>query len=113
MNNRATIEPTSATNVAKAFLHTHQEHRRVRIVGQSNLEHLRPEADAGTLLLSTRALNTIDLVANDLIAHVGSGVDLHILDTCLQAAGLYWPVSRLEAPGTIGGIVGSGRATAS
>ena len=113
MNNPATIEPASATNVAKAVLHAHQEHRRVRIVGQSNLEHLRPEADAGTLLLSTRALNTIDLVANDLIAHVGSGVDLHILDTHLQAAGLYWPVSRLEAPGTIGGIVGSGRATAS
>tara|TARA_Y100000590_G_C15532394_1_gene943706 strand:- start:173 stop:1024 length:852 start_codon:yes stop_codon:yes gene_type:complete len=113
MNHPATIEPSSATSVSKAVLRAHQANRRVRIVGQSNLEHLRPETDPSAILLSTSALNTIDLAPNDLIVHVGPGLDLQTLDTHLQAAGLYWPVSRLEAPGTIGGIVGSGRATAS
>lgn len=113
MNAPATTKPASAAHVAEAVLHAHQANRRVRIVGQSTLEHLRPEAEPDALLLSTRALNTINLVANDLIAYVGPGLDLHTLDAHLQAAGLFWPVSRLEAPRTIGGIVGSGRATAS
>lgn len=106
-------KPTTTAQLVEAVIHARQIKNRVRILGLSTLEHLVPRPRPGTLLLSTRALNTIDVTPNDLVAHVGPGLDLKTLDAHLQAAGLFWPVSRLEAPGTIGGIIGSGRATAS
>ena len=113
MNAPHATELTSTAQLIEAVVQARQAKSRVRIVGLSTLEHLLPRPEPEIRLLSTRALNTIDVAARDLVAHVGPGLDLKTLDDYLQAAGLFWPVSRLEAPGSIGGIIGSGRATAS
>ena len=47
----------------------------------------------------------------DFTARVGAGVNPAELDAALQPLGLVWPLRRLEAPGTVGGLIGSGRGT--
>ncbi len=49
------------------------------------------------------------MAGRDFTVRVGAGVLLSDLDEVLAPLGLVWPVRRLEAPGTVGGLVGSGR----
>ena len=84
---------------------------RLRVVGARSLERFgQPLAD-GWELVSTGRLGLIEVVGRDFTARVGAGVSPIDLDAALRPLGLVWPLRRLEAPGTVGGLIASGRAT--
>ena len=83
----------------------------LRVVGLGRLERFATAANEGADLVSTRGLDWIEIAAPDFTVRVGAGVTLAELDTALAPTGLVWPVRRLEAPGTVGGLIASGRGT--
>ena len=58
-----------------------------------------------------RGLDWIEVSGPDFTVRIGAGVRPADLDEVLEPLGLVWPVRRLEAPGTVGGLVASGRGT--
>lgn len=84
---------------------------RLRVVGTRSVERFASRAVMGTELLSTRGLDWIEVASRDFTVRVGSGVIPADLDAALRPLGLVWPVRRLEAPGTVGGLIASGRGT--
>ena len=84
---------------------------RLRVVGARSVERFgQPLAD-GWELVSTGRLGWIEVAAGDFTARVGAGVNPAELDAALQPLGLVWPLRRLEGPGTVGGLIASGRGT--
>ena len=84
---------------------------RLRVVGGSSLTIFEPSSDRTARHVSTQKLNTFKVVPRDYVAYVDAGVDPTALETALKPSGLVWPLHRIEAPQTIGGMIASGRAT--
>ena len=109
MDAQTVQEAASIAEVQAAVRAARADGSRLRIVGTGCLEGiLQPRAD-GAGLISTRQLTWIEVAAPDFTVRVGAGVLVADLDEVLAPLGLVWPVRRLEAPGTVGGLIASGR----
>ncbi len=86
---------------------------RLRVVGAGHVERFEQRAIDTAEFVSMRRLGCIEIAARDFTAWVGAGVTLVDLDAALRPLGLVWPLRRLEASGTVGGLIASGRATTS
>ena len=111
MGERGVLAPGSVAEVQAVVREARAAGSRLRIVGARSVERFgQPLAD-GWELVSTGRLGWIEVAAGDFTARVGAGVSPADLDAALQPLGLVWPLRRLEAPGTVGGLIASGRAT--
>ncbi|MCY4115035.1 MAG: FAD-binding oxidoreductase [Chloroflexi bacterium] len=88
------------------------EARHIRIVGTQSLASRTAPPPPNALVVTTAALNEIQIEPLDLIARVRAGVTLADLRQRLWEHGLVWPVERLEPDGTVGGLIASGRGSA-
>ena len=105
------LEPGSVGAVQAVVREARAAGSRLRVVGTRSVERFgRPRAD-GVELVSTGRLGWIEVAAEDFTVRVGAGVRVANLDAALRPLGLVWPVRRLEAPGTVGGLIASGRGT--
>ena len=112
MDGESVLDVASVAEVQDTVRAAQGAGRRLRVVGSRSLERFarQPQADFWGLI-STERLEWIKVAARDSTVRVGAGVLLAELDQALAPLGLVWPVRRLEAPGTVGGLVGSGRGT--
>ena len=111
MGERGVLAPGSVAEVQAVVREARAAGSRLRVVGARTLERFgQPLAD-GWELVSTGRLGLIEVVGRDFTARVGAGVSPADLDAALEPLGLVWPLRRLEAPGTVGGLIASGRAT--
>ena len=111
MGERGVLAPGSVAEVQAVVREARAVGSRLRVVGARSLERFgQPLAD-GWELVSTGRLGWIEVAARDFTARVGAGVCPVELDAALEPLGLVWPLRRLEAPGTVGGLIASGRAT--
>lgn len=84
---------------------------RLRVAGMGGVARFGPPAVKAARRLPLRELGWTEIAARDSTARVGAGVSPAELDAALRPLGLVWPLRRLEAPGTVGGLIASGRAT--
>ncbi|MCY3896249.1 MAG: FAD-binding protein [Chloroflexi bacterium] len=113
MDGRWVVDVASVGDVQAAVRGARADGSRLRVVGARGVERFAPGAVAGAEPLSMRGLAGITVAARDFSVRVGAGVLASDLDEVLAPLGLVWPVRRLEAPGTVGGLIGSGRGTTS
>ena len=111
MGERGVLTPGSVAEVQAVVREARAAGSRLRVVGTQSLERFgQPLAD-GWELVSTGRLSLIEVVGRDFTVRVGAGVSPIDVDAALRPLGLVWPLRRLEAPGTVGGLIASGRAT--
>ena len=111
MGERGVLAPGSVAEVQAVVREARAAGSRLRVVGARSVERFgQPLAD-GWEPLSTGRLGWIEVAAGDFTARVGAGVNPAELDAALQPLGLVWPLRRVEAPGTVGGLIASGRGT--
>ena len=111
MDGRWVVDVASVGDVQAAVRGARADGSRLRVVGARGVERFAPGAVAGAGLLSMRGLDRIEIAGPDFTVRVGAGVLVPDLDAALGRPGLVWPVRRLEAPGTVGGLIASGRGT--
>ena len=111
MDVRPVKSVASVAEVQDAVRAARADGSRLRVVGARNVERFVSGAVAGAERLSMRGLDRIEIAGPDFTVRVGAGARVADLDEALAQVGLVWPVRRLEAPGTVGGLVGSGRGT--
>lgn len=111
MDGKTVLDVASVAKMQRAVKAARVTGSRLRVVGTQSVERFTSPADEGTELLSTRGLDWIEVSSRDFTVRVGSGVIPADLDAALRPLGLVWPVRRLEAPGTVGGLIASGRGT--
>ncbi len=111
MDGRSVLEVASVGEVQDAVRAARAAGSRLQVVGLGSLERTATATAEGAEVLSTRRLAWIEIAAPDFTVRVGAGVRLADLDKVLAPLGLVWPVRRLEAPGTVGGLIASGRGT--
>lgn len=111
MDGRTVLDVASVAEMQQAVKAARAAGSRLRVVGTRSVERFASPAVEGTELLSTRGLDWIVAASRDFTVRVGSGVIPGNLDAALRPLGLVWPVQRLEAPGTVGGLIASGRGT--
>jgi len=111
MDDRGVLEVASVGEVQAEVRRARTAGSRLRIVGARSLARFASGPAQGAELLSMRGLDWIEVSAPDFTVRAGAGVSLAELDAVLEPLGLVWPVRRLEAPGTVGGLVASGRGT--
>lgn len=112
MNGTKILDVASVGEVQAAVRAARAAGVRLRVVGARSLERFgQPQADCWELV-STGRLGWIEVAARDFTVRVGAGVRFADLDDALRPLGLVWPLQRLETPGTVGGLVASGRGTA-
>ncbi len=85
---------------------------RIRIVGSQSLDGRVPGPPDGARIVSSMALDAVEVDAANLVARVQAGVTLEGLRDAVQSHGVIWPVDRLEPGGTLGGLIASGRGAA-
>ena len=105
------LEVASVAEVQQAVREAHAAGTRLRIVGAGHVERFEWHASVAAEHISPRRLCSIEIAARDLTARVAAGVHPADLDAALKPLGLVWPLRRLEAPGTVGGLIASGRGT--
>ncbi len=112
MDGESVLDVASVAEVQDAVRAAQGAGRRLRVVGSRSLERFarQPQADFWGLI-STERLEWMEVAARDFTVRVGAGVLLAELDEALARLGLVWPVRRVEAPGTVGGLIASGRGT--
>ena len=111
MDGELVLNVASVAEVQDAVRAARAAGSRLRVVGLRSLERTATAMPEGAELLSTRGLARIEIAAPDFTVRIGAGVRLAELDEALAPVGLVWPVRRLEAPGTVGGLIASGRGT--
>ena len=111
MDGESVLDVASVSEVQDAVRAARAAGSRLRVVGLRSLERTATATAEDAELLSTRGLARIDIAAPDFTVRVGAGVRLAELDEALAPVGLVWPVRRVEAPGTVGGLIASGRGT--
>lgn len=106
------LEPGSVGEVQGAVRESRAAGGRLRVVGTRSVERfgLQPQAERWDLV-STLRLEWIEVAERDFTVRVGAGGRLADLDAALAPLGMVWPVQRLEAAGTVGGLIASGRGT--
>lgn len=111
MDGRAVLEVAGVGEVQEVVRGARAAGVRLRVVGTRSVERfLQPQAECWDRV-STVGLGGIAVAARDFTVRVGAGVLLADLDEALARLGLVWPVRRVEAPGTVGGLIASGRGT--
>ena len=105
------LEPASVAETQAAVRTARAAGTRLRLVGACSVERFGRQDVAEAQTVSLRELGSIEIAAPDFTARVGAGVHPAELDAALEPLGLVWPLLRLESPGTVGGLVASGRAT--
>ena len=85
---------------------------RIRIVGSQSLVGRVPRPPDGARIVSSTALDAVEVDAPNLVVRAQAGVTLEGLRDTLKRHGVIWPVDRLEPGGTLGGLIASGRGTA-
>ncbi len=113
MDGRAVIEVAGVGEVQEVVRGAGAAGVRLRVVGSGSVERFgrqRLQGD-GWDVVSTERLTWMEVAARDFTVRVGAGVLLAELDEALARLRLVWPVRRLEAPGTVGGLIASGRGT--
>ena len=110
MDSKSVVVVASVVEVQRAVKAARTAGSRPRIVGTRHLERFGSRAD-DVALLSVTGMDWIEVAARDFTVRVGAGVRAADLDAELRPLGLVWPLRRLEAPGTVGGLVASGRGT--
>ena len=112
MGGRAVVVAGSAEEVQGVVRGAREAGARVRVVGMRSVERFGLQPGSGRWdRVSTGGLGGIAVAGRDFTVRVGAGVTLADLDEVLAPLGLVWPVRRVEAPGTVGGLVASGRGT--
>ncbi len=111
MDGESVLNVANVAEVQDAVRAARAAGSRLRVVGLRSLERTATAMPEGAELLSTRGLARIEIAAPDFKVRIGAGVRLAELDEALTPVGLVWPVRRLEAPGTVGGLIASGRGT--
>ena len=111
MDGESVLNVASVAEVQDAVRAARAAWSRLRVVGLRSLERTATAMPEGAELLSMRGLARIEIAAPDFTVRIGAGVRLAELDEALAPVGLVWPVWRLEAPGTVGGLIASGRGT--
>ena len=111
MDDRGVLDVASVGEVQSAVRRARAAESRLRIVGARSLARFASDPAQDAELPSMRGLDWIEVSAPDFTVRAGAGVSLAELDAVLEPLGLVWPVRRLEAPGTVGGLVASGRGT--
>lgn len=106
----AMLKAGSVSEVQGAVRKARAAGGRLQVVGTRSVERfgVQPQVERWDLV-STLRLEWIEAAARDFTVRVGAGVRLAVLDAALEPLGLVWPVRRLEAPGTVGGLIASGR----
>ena len=111
MDGRAVVDVATVGEVQEVVRGARRAGVRLRVVGTRSVERfLQPQAECWDRV-STVGLGGIEVAARDFTVRVGAGVLLAELDEALGPLGLVWPVRRVEAPGTVGGLIASGRGT--
>ena len=111
MDGRAVLEVAGVGEVQEVVRGARRAGVRLRVVGSRSVERfLQPQAECWDRV-STVGLGGIAVAGRDFTVRVGAGVLLADLDEALARLGLVWPVRRVEAPGTVGGLIASGRGT--
>ncbi len=113
MDGTAVVDVATVGDVQDAVRTARAAGVRLRVVGTRSVERFgrQPlQADRWDLV-STKRLTWMEVAARDFTVRVGAGVRLAELDEALARLGLVWPVRRVEAPGTVGGLIASGRGT--
>ncbi len=105
------MEASSVDEVQAIVREARAAGTRLRIVGGRRVERFGSQPSGVVRYVSLRRLGSIEIAGPDFTARVGAGVCPAELDAALQPLGLVWPLRRLEAPGTIGGLIASGRGT--
>ncbi|MCY3748194.1 MAG: FAD-binding protein [Chloroflexi bacterium] len=105
------LEPESVADVQRAIWQARAAGTHLRIVGAGRVKRFESCESIIASRLSLRHLRAIQIVARDFTARVGAGLCPADLDAALRPFGLVWPLQRLEAPGTVAGLIASGRAT--
>ena len=111
MDGKSVVDVASVGDVQAAVRGARAAGSRLRVVGARGVERFAPGAVAGAERVSMRGLDRIEIAGPDFTVRVGAGVLVSDLDAALARLGLVWPVRRLEAPGTVGGLIASGRGT--
>ena len=111
MDGRAVVDVATVGEVQEVVQGARGAGVRLRVVGSRSVERfLQPQAECWDRV-STVGLGGIAVAGRDFTVRVGAGVLLAELDEALARLGLVWPVRRVEAPGTVGGLIASGRGT--
>lgn len=105
------LEPANVVEIQKVVWMARETRTRLRVVGAGQVERFGSQATAAVQRVSALRLSSIEVAARDFTAQVGAGVNPADLDAVLRPLGLVWPLRRLEAPGTVGGLIASGRVT--
>lgn len=111
MDAQAVREARCVAQVQAAVRAARADESRLRVVGARGVERFALGTVAGAERVSMRGLDRIEIAGPDFTVRVGAGVLVADLDAALARPGLVWPVRRLEAPGTVGGLIASGRGT--
>ena len=111
MGDGQVVEASSVDEVQAIVREARAAGTRLRIVGGRRVERFGSQPSGVVRYVSLRRLGSIEIAGPDFTARVGAGVCPAELDAALQPLGLVWPLRRLEAPGTIGGLIASGRGT--
>ena len=111
MGDGQVVEASSVDEVQAIVREARAAGTRLRIVGGRRVERFGSQPSGVVRYVSLRRLGSIEIAGPDFTARVGAGVCPAELDAALQPLGLVWPLRRLEAPGTVGGLIASGRGT--
>ncbi|MDE2767717.1 MAG: FAD-binding protein [Chloroflexota bacterium] len=112
MDNKTARDVASVAEMQRAVKAARAARSRLRVVGMRSVERFASQPRAKCWdRVSTAGLGGIEVAGRDFTVRVGAGVTLADLDEVLAPLGLVWPVRRVEAPGTVGGLIASGRGT--
>ncbi len=112
MNHPPLLTPRTLQELLDALRGAAADGARLRIGGAGGVERFEPGRGTAARRLCLRLFDTVEIVERDFTARVGAGVDVTHLDARLKRRGLVWPLRRLEAPGSVGGLIACGRASA-
>ena len=112
MDDKTVLDVASVAEMQRAVKAARAARSRLRVVGLRSVERFASQPRAKCWdRVSTAGLGETEVAVRDFTVRVGAGVTLADLDEVLAPLGLVWPVLRVEAPGTVGGLVASGRGT--
>ena len=112
MDDKTVLDVASVAEMQRAVKAARAARSRLRVVGLRSVERFASQPRAKCWdRVSTAGLGETEVAVRDFTVRVGAGVTLADLDEVLAPLGLVWPVRRVEAPGTVGGLIASGRGT--
>lgn len=107
----ATVHPESAAEAATVIKLARENMQRLYITGFGNNIDPIGEPFEDLLVIRTDRLGDIRAVdADNLTIEVGAGFPLHEINLKLEERGLFFPLSNLPYPGSVGGAIAVGLA---